>query len=53
MMTADPTSGFQPGEEPSGFAMHDDAFVRWIPIVVPLLALFLAVAVAFIGAEIL
>jgi len=31
----------------------DDCFVKWIPLVVPLLALFLATLVAVIGVEIL
>jgi len=31
----------------------DDCFVKWIPLVVPLLALFLATMVAVIGVEIL
>ena len=31
----------------------DDHLVKWIPLVVPLMALFLATMVALIGAEIL
>jgi len=31
----------------------DERFVKWIPLVVPLMALFLATMVALIGVEIL
>jgi hypothetical protein len=31
----------------------DDCFVKWIPLVVPLMALFLATMVALIGIEVL